>query len=161
MLQVSQANQSIGIRADGVAVTYSVLKVQSVYVDPGTGTLNTLIAGEAYEVIPDAGELDQAGAITIFLLDGGGSVVGVHADVVVQQFPIPLAALVAAIWNETNGVETGVTQRQAMRAMAAVLAGKATMAGLDPTYKGIGVNTDRVVATLTGTGARTAVTLTL
>lgn len=62
--------------------------------------------------------------------------------------------------DRTAGVETGLTFRQAMRLMAAVLLGKGSGLGTTTAvYRDTGDTKDRVTATVTAAGDRTAVTL--
>ena len=62
----------------------------------------------------------------------------------------------------TNGIETGVTLRQAIRAIAAVLAGTVTGAGTGTeTFHAIGGDAPRITVTATPAGNRTAVTSSL
>ena len=58
-------------------------------------------------------------------------------------------------------LETGVTIQQALKAMAAVLAGKASGGPISSAFKGIGTNTVRVTSTSDTSGDRSAVTLNL
>lgn len=75
------------------------------------------------------------------------------------------ATQAAAFWDLANGVETGLTPRNAMKLMAAAAAGKVTITGSDPytvTIKGAVNDTkDRVVATTDDAGNRSAITLDL
>ena len=70
-----------------------------------------------------------------------------------------------ALLDRTSGIESGVTFRQAQRAMAAILAGLIADAGTaTETYKGIGQSsggTTRVTATVDVDGNRSAITLNL
>jgi hypothetical protein len=58
-------------------------------------------------------------------------------------------------------IENNVNLKEALIAMAAVLAGKAYVSGDTVTFKGINTNTTRVESTTTASGQRTAVALTL
>jgi hypothetical protein len=67
-----------------------------------------------------------------------------------------------ALLDLTDGVETGITLRQATRGMASALCGKLSSAGTGvETFLGIGNNITRMVSNVTSQGSRTAVTLTL
>lgn len=57
-------------------------------------------------------------------------------------------------------IESNVNLKDALIAMAAVLAGKVYVTGDIVTFKGINTDTTRVEATTTGSGQRTSVTLT-
>jgi len=162
MLAFGQANQSIGIHTTGVAVAYAVLKVQSVFTNPGAGTINALIAGEAYELIIDAADLDQVGAITFFLLDGGGAVVGVYHDTVVAAFPAPPNTYADALLDRADSVEIGLTPRELLRLAGAALGG--VLVQTSPgvwQFRGAGVATPRMTAAIPGDGSRPAITLSL
>jgi hypothetical protein len=70
------------------------------------------------------------------------------------------AEIVTKLFDVADGVETGVTFRNAMRYIAAICAGKVSGAGTGTeTFKGIGTNTTRVVVTADISGNRSAVTL--
>lgn len=84
---------------------------------------------------------------------GAPAGVSVSADV---------AALPAALLDLTDGIETGLTPRQAMRAYAAALAGVLSGAGTTTiTIKGAGVATTRITATVDADGNRSVVVLNL
>lgn len=65
-----------------------------------------------------------------------------------------------SIWDDED-VESGISMRQAMRAIASVLAGTVTRSGQQDTFSAIGGGTSRVVSTSTPDGERTAVSLNL
>lgn len=88
------------------------------------------------------------------------------ANVATQIAALPTAAENATeLFDQANGIESGVTFRQAQRAMAAVLSGLLADAGEDTeTYKGIGQasgGTTRVTLTSNAAGDRTALILNL
>lgn len=70
---------------------------------------------------------------------------------------------VADAWlDRSNGIETSLTPRQALRAIAAALAGVLSGAATTTvTIKGAGVSTTRITATCDASGDRSAVTLNL
>jgi hypothetical protein len=69
-------------------------------------------------------------------------------------------AIANALLDLSNGVETSVTVRQSLRLMAAVLLGKVSGADTDaPVFRDVNDTKDRVTATTTADGNRTAVTL--
>lgn len=69
-------------------------------------------------------------------------------------------SIAAALLDLANGIETGITMRAALRAIAAICAGKASGAGTGTeTFKGIDSETDRVEVTVDNDGNRTAITL--
>ena len=65
-----------------------------------------------------------------------------------------------AILDLANGVETGYTLRQALRLIAAANAGKLSISGDTVTIRDLADAANRIVATTTISGQRTAVTLT-
>lgn len=91
-----------------------------------------------------------------------GSVASVAGDVTLSAGTVDDIA--AGVLDLTDAVEAGVTVREALRAIAAMVAGQVSGAatGLE-TFKGIGTGaaTTRVVVTTTPQGDRTNVTLTL
>lgn len=67
--------------------------------------------------------------------------------------------LATALLDLTDGVETDLTLRQALRLMAAALAGKISGAGTTTiTIRNVGDTANRIIATVTSEGNRTAVT---
>lgn len=74
-----------------------------------------------------------------------------------HRYPNP-ASNADALLDRTNGIETGKTVRQAMRIMAAVLAGKVSGAGTGTeVFKGLDGSTVRVTVTTDPAGNRTNV----
>jgi len=72
-----------------------------------------------------------------------------------------VAGVPNALLDQTNGVETGMTPRQAFRLFGAALAGVLSGAGTATiTIKGMGVASSRIVATVDADGNRSALTLT-
>jgi hypothetical protein len=63
-----------------------------------------------------------------------------------------------AVWNGTF-VETGFTMMEAMRIMAAALAGKVEISGGTHTFRDLTDSEARITATVDGDGQRTSVTL--
>ncbi len=108
------------------------------------------------------GDIPTAGAVADAVWDeataghaGAGS-----AGLALASIPTA-AANAAALLDLTNGVETDLTPRQALRLIAAALAGE--LSGADTTevtIKGAGVATTRLVATVDANGNRSALTLT-
>lgn len=67
-----------------------------------------------------------------------------------------------ALLDRANGVETGITPRQAFRAIGAAAAGKVSGAGSgSEVFKGLDGSTTRFTSTVDGDGNRSAVTLAL
>lgn len=72
------------------------------------------------------------------------------------------AAIESAVQDQADGIETGITNRKAMRANSAVLAGQVTGAPGSPAHKAINnADTTRVTTTADTDGNRSAVTLNL
>lgn len=63
-----------------------------------------------------------------------------------------------ALLDRANGVETGVTPRQALQRMGATTAGECTISGTTVTFKGLDDATTRVTATVASNGARESIT---
>lgn len=57
----------------------------------------------------------------------------------------------------SDGIETSLTMRQAIRIMLSVLAGKTSIAGTVATFRNVGDTKDRVTATMTGSQRTTMV----
>ena len=71
-------------------------------------------------------------------------------------------AVASEVFDGVDAIETGITFRKAIRAIAAILAGKITTAGSSTeTFLSIGGTTVRVAVAVDATGNRTGVTLTL
>ena len=71
----------------------------------------------------------------------------------------PAAAIAAAMLDMVDGIEAGLTPRQALRIVSAALAGK--LSGADSTsvvIRNVGDTKDRITATVDASGNRTAVT---
>jgi riboflavin synthase alpha subunit len=58
-----------------------------------------------------------------------------------------------------SAVESGMTVTEALRLMSAALAGKVTVDGTSVTFRDVNDTTDRITATVTSEGDRTAVIL--
>jgi hypothetical protein len=83
----------------------------------------------------------------------------------VENQPPTAAAITTALLDLTNGIETGTTPRQAIRAIASMLAGIISGGGTGTeVFKGIGLASDgttRVTVVADANGNRSAVTLNL
>lgn len=85
---------------------------------------------------------------------------GAQMDLVNAPNATALKAIADAKFDEANGIETGVTERQAERIMLSVLAGKADGFPGNPIhYRDVNDTTDRITATTDANGNRTVVTL--
>lgn len=108
------------------------------------------------------GEIDtSSGAVAVSAAAIRAALGLASANLDTQLDALPTAAeCAAALLDLSNGIETGLTPRQALRLLAAVAVGVTTgMEGTTGVFKGAGVATTRVQATLDGNN-RTAVTLT-
>jgi hypothetical protein len=77
---------------------------------------------------------------------------------------IDIPAIASGVWNATSGVETGMTPKQALRVLTAILAGKTGIVDhgdgtATVTFRDVNDTTDRAVADMTGS-ERTEITLT-
>jgi len=120
-----------------------------------------------------AGSGDIAGALTalgnaLAALSGAGDVTvtinalgELEAAIVVTGDALSTANVAAAILDAVDGIETGLTLRQALRVIAAATAGKVSGAETTTiTFRNALVDdTDRIVATVDTDGNRTAITL--
>jgi len=71
-------------------------------------------------------------------------------------------AVAAALLDLANGVETGITTRQALRATLSALAGKVSgMSANAPVFRAADDSKDRITATTDADGNRSAITLNL
>ena len=62
-----------------------------------------------------------------------------------------------AVWGLASGIESGWTPREAMRILAAAMAGKSSNGG--KTFRDLNNTKDRITGTMDGSGNRTAITL--
>lgn len=120
-----------------------------------------------------AGSGDIDGALTalgnaLAALTGAGDVTvtinaqgELEAAIVVTGDALSTANVAAAILDAVDGVETGLTLRQALRVIAAATAGEVSGAGTTTiTFRNALVDdTNRIVATVDNDGNRTAITL--
>lgn len=109
------------------------------------------------------------------LLTGGASGKGLQTDSITVSGATTLTGVVTAsnasnvivgvaddVLDDANGIETGTTPRQALRAIAAACAGKLSGARTGTEIiAGIGIATARITATCDEDGNRTAITLNL
>lgn len=131
---------------------------------PGfTGTASTTqpVSDIAVVTIPNV-DLAALGPWSAFVFDGGGNHLGDVNGRVIPVDPPSAAANATALLDLVNGVETGITPRQALRLMASILGGVSVLGPGSATFKAAGTpGTTRVVVTLPGDGSRPALTLTL
>lgn len=111
------------------------------------------------QVIGDSG----LGGSSIYSILGtpGGTIASDINDLTALVGAVPTAAENATeLLDQAAGIETNRTLRQTLRLMLAALAGKASgMATTTATFRDTNDTTDRIVATVTADGDRTAVTL--
>lgn len=122
-----------------------------------------------------AGEGDLSGLVTAIghhtaALSGSGTATAtatalgtLAAAITVTGDLLTSANIAAAILDATDGVEVGLTMRQALRVIAAATAGK--VSGAETTTitfrNSMADDTDRIIATVDSNGNRTAITLDL
>jgi hypothetical protein len=138
----------------------------------GSGTISSASADAFLQLAATlAGEGDITAAITAIGyaeaavsgsgdLDGLASALGeLAASITVTGDALTTANVAAAILDAINAIEAGVTLRQATRLILAATAGKASITGDTVTYRNaVADDTDRIVATTTTDGERTAIT---
>lgn len=154
----------------------------------GAGAIHSVALGSAnlFSVDIPAGEMSVEGPFTVILTNLGVYVTQLDFDLGDNALaPVTLAAaqalyapakagdamtltvgernaIAAAFLTLVDGIEAGVTPKQALRAIAAVLAGKAATPAGHTTFDAIGnPGTIRVDGTTPGAGVRSAVALTL
>lgn len=107
---------------------------------------------------------------TLSTIDGKVDTIDSNVDAVLEDTGTTLPAALTTITNyvdtipadildASNGVETGMTLRQAMRIALSVLAGKNTVSGGSVVFRDVNDTKNRVSATVDGDDQRTAVTL--
>ncbi len=138
--------------------------------------LRNAITGGAYALDTDAngrvrivdgtgtGEIDTtSGAVAVTAASVRSAVGLASANLDTQLDTLPTAAEnAAALLDLTDGVETGVTPRQALRGLCAAVFGTIADAGTGTeTFKSAGGSTTRLVYTVDSSGNRTLVVLSL
>jgi hypothetical protein len=152
----------------------AALIVSAVAALTGTGALSADILAILNAAATLAGEGDLAGALAalgnaVAILSGEGGAIGsvltadgsMAADIVVTGDALTTANVADAILDAPDGVETGLTLRQALRVIAAATAGKVSGAETTTvTFRNALVDdVDRIIATVDSNGNRTAITL--
>lgn len=136
MGNASNATQGLA----GLTLTVTVSKQGGAFA-AGGGTVTDRGNG-VYIYTPTAGNLDTLGLLTL-RATGTGAIDFLTERQIVAHDPVNDPAGL----NLGNGIETGTTVRQALRAMAAVLAGGVSGAGTaTEMFSGIGVATTRVTS---------------
>jgi hypothetical protein len=147
---------------------------KNLHTNAATLTLTVTVAGEtvgggAASVAKDSGVLRARLSVLRFHVANGETVTAVLAsnnsnDTDVDVTVVPRQVLDAnvaanAVLDQSNGIESGVTPRQALRVMAAVLAGKVSGAGSGvESFVGMDGATTRVQVYTDSSGNRTYVT---
>jgi len=84
------------------------------------------------------------------------------AETIEANIDATISGISSALLSLTNGVETGVTVKQALRAVLAFVSGKADGGNTTPQhYRDPGDTVDRITFTVDANGNRSAVTLNL
>jgi len=129
-------------------------RIPSVLAPSGNMKADTLYVG---------GMLQTAGDIPALVTTVDGVVDAILVDTAeIGAAGAGLTALPAALLDLANGVETGVTMRQALRALAAVMAGEASGGPTASAFKALSnAGTTRVTITADTNGDRSSVVLNL
>ena len=139
----------------------------------GSGALSAAMAGrlDAAAALAGSGSVSSAlGAVAGLLapLGGSGEVRNsssikargsLSANIIVTGSALSTANVADAILDAINSIEQGVTLRQATRLILAAAAGKVSISGPTVSFRNaVADDTDRIVATTTNDGERTAIT---
>lgn len=163
---ITQANvrSAVGLASANLDAQLSTIDTAVDAIDPlDASGIRAALGMASADLDTQLGAIDTAvGAISVLSASDIRDAIGMaSANLDTQLAALPTAAENAAgLLDLSEGVETGLTVRQAMRLIAAVLFGKAS--GLDTTevtFRDTQDGTDRVVATVDQYGNRTAVTL--
>lgn len=136
----------------------------------GSGTISSAVVQAFLNLAAElAGEGDLAGTATAIghaaaALEGDGDLTGLAtalgtlaASITVTGDLLTTANIGSAVWAVL--IETGLTAQQAMRLIAAATAGKVAISGSTVTISNaVADDTDRIIATTTTEGERTAIT---
>ena len=144
-------NQTTNETAYTNYVRIAVERTTSGWDVPSAGATANAALAHAAAALTGAGEI----AATINAL---GTLAG---DIVVTGDALSTANVADAVLDDVDGVESGLTVRQALRVIAAALAGKVSGAATTTiTFRNASADdTDRIVATVDNDGNRTAITL--
>ena len=139
--------------------------VDAILVDTGTTLPATLATVDANvdAILLDTGTTLPA---TLTTIEGKVDTVDGVVDSIVIDIAaindVAAAAVATAILDAANGIETGVTPRQALRGILSALGAK--VSGMDsnaPVFRDVGDTKDRITAATDSNGNRTSVTLDL
>lgn len=178
---VSAGNLAGGLNGDGplsgsgdISSATGALIVSAVAALTGGGDIsvaqiNAIV--DAVSALTAAGDISGAAllakgviaAVVIGVGDTAGTLngpAGMSADVVVTGDLLSTANVADAILDALNGVEQGLTVREAMRLISAAVAGKVSGGGTSTvTFRSAEADDkDRIVATVDASGNRTAIT---
>jgi hypothetical protein len=138
----------------------------------GSGTISNAAAQAFLQLAASlAGSGDVDGALTAIghasaILEGAGDLDGVAtalgtlaASITVTGDALTTTNIAAAILDAVDAIETGATLREATRLILAATAGKVSISGNTVTFRNaVADDTNRIVATTTTEGERTAIT---
>lgn len=145
------ARQNGGSCSVTVPVLYGDGLVVSSMAGAGAATLARL-AGTIWMIWQRGG----TGAVTVPTIRGNSFL---SCDIKIGFQP-SAQDIAYAVWGLDNGIESGWTPRQILRALSAVLAGKVSGAGANaPVFRDVNDTKARVSATTDADGNRTAVTI--
>lgn len=142
------------LSGDGDITSAAILAILGLAADlAGAGDIDGAIDALASAIA----ELTGVGSVTVTINAEGE----LGAAIVVTGDALSTANVAAAILDAADGVEAGLTLRQALRIIAAATAGKVSGAATTTiTFRNALVDdTDRIVATVDADGNRTAITL--
>ena len=146
------------LRSDAAINTDLAAVITAINSDLGSGAGDWANTTEALEAIRDRGDATWTTATGFLDAAGVRTAVGLTSANLDTQF----SNIPAGVLDDANGIETGITPRQALRAAIAVLAGQATGGGTTSiVYKNPSGGTTRVTLTVDSNGNRSASTLNL
>jgi hypothetical protein len=165
-------NGEATLEGTGALAGIGALIISMVAALSGSGTISNADADAFLQLAASlAGEGDIAGALTAIghasaVLAGEGEADGtatalgtLAASITVTGDALSTANVANAILDAINAIEQGVTLREATRLILASAAGKVSISGNTVTIRNaVADDTDRIVATTTTEGERTAIT---
>lgn len=165
-------NGTATLAGEGDLAGIGALIISLVAALSGSGTISNASADAFLQLAASlAGEGDLSGALTAIghasaALTGEGDADGtatalgtLAASITVTGDALSTANVASAILDAINAIEQGVTLREATRLILASAAGKISISGNTVTIRNaVADDTDRIVATTTTEGERTAIT---
>lgn len=137
----------------GNPVTGKVTGDFTKFIKKGGGAFASLTAtvteaqGGWYDLALTTSHTDTLGILTIYMTCSGAMQVNL-------QFRVELTTL-SDLFDASNGLETGLTLRQALKLITAATAGDATVSGTTVTFKNpVAEDKTRITATVDATGNR-------